>query len=124
MAKKPRQMTMVGFLQAQNCSNLVSSWRHPTTPNEFLSARYYQRIARALEDGKFHLCFFDDRLAMPDIYGDNYRTTVEHGIRAVKMDPVVVGQVKGLATSRLGLGVSCSTNDWPPTSRPPRTRER
>ena len=24
-----RQMTMVGFLQAQNCTNLASSWRHP-----------------------------------------------------------------------------------------------
>ena len=24
-----RQMVMVGFLQAQNCTNLVSSWRHP-----------------------------------------------------------------------------------------------
>ena len=24
-----RQMVMVGFLQAQNCTNLPSSWRHP-----------------------------------------------------------------------------------------------
>ena len=24
-----RQMAMVGFLQAQNCTNLPSSWRHP-----------------------------------------------------------------------------------------------
>ena len=24
-----RQMVMVGFLQAQNCTNLPCSWRHP-----------------------------------------------------------------------------------------------
>ena len=30
------------------------------------------RIARTLEEGKFHLAFFDDRLAMPDIYGDDH----------------------------------------------------
>ena len=24
-----RQMTLVAFLQAQNCTNFVGSWRHP-----------------------------------------------------------------------------------------------
>ena len=64
---KTRQMALVGFLQAQNCSNYVGSWRHPGSATDFLSVDYYQRIARALEHGKFHMCFFDDRLAMPDI---------------------------------------------------------
>ena len=65
-----RQMTMVGFMQAQNCSNYIGSWRNPSTQNDFLTPQYYQRIARTLEDGKFHLAFFDDRLAMPDRYKD------------------------------------------------------
>ena len=58
-----RQMTMVGFMQAQNCSNYIGSWRNPSTQNDFLTPQYYQRIARTLEDGKFHLAFFDDRLS-------------------------------------------------------------
>ena len=35
-----RQMHLVGFLQAQNCTNLASSWRHPESRTDFLSADY------------------------------------------------------------------------------------
>ena len=55
-----------------------------------LAPEYYQRIARTLEDAKFHMAFFDDRLAMPDIYGDDHREAVANGIRCVKMDPTIV----------------------------------
>ena len=58
-----RQMALVGFLQAQNCTNLPSSWRHPESRSDSMSADYYQEIGRILEAGKFHLAFFDDRLA-------------------------------------------------------------
>ena len=68
-----RQMTMVAFLQAQNCSNYVGSWRHPASAQDFLTPAYFQRIARTLEDGRFHMAFFDDRLAMPDIFGQDYK---------------------------------------------------
>src|SRR6266581_3034929 len=64
-----RQMTLVAFLQAQNCTNLPSSWRHPHSHTDTWSADYYRHIGRVLEEGKFHLGFFDDRLSMPDMYG-------------------------------------------------------
>jgi alkanesulfonate monooxygenase SsuD/methylene tetrahydromethanopterin reductase-like flavin-dependent oxidoreductase (luciferase family) len=83
-------MSLIAFMQAQNCSNYVGSWRHPASMTDFLSPEYYQRIARTLEDAKFDMAFFDDRLAMPDIYGDDHRETVAHGVRAVKLDPSVV----------------------------------
>ena len=104
-----RQMVMVGFLQAQNCTNLPSSWRHPLSRSDFLTADYYHEIARVLERGKFHLAFFDDRLAMPDRYGDDYAETVRRGIRAVKLDPVPAMLAMGLATRCLGVGATCST---------------
>ena len=63
-----RQMTLVAFLQAQNCTNFVGSWRHPEASPGFMTADYYRHIARVLEAGKFHVGFFDDRLAMPDRY--------------------------------------------------------
>ena len=90
MPSTQRQMTMVAFLQAQNCSNLPGSWRHPASMSDFLTPDYYQRIARILEDGKFHMAFFDDRLAMPDIYANDFRNTVAHGVRAVKLDPLTI----------------------------------
>jgi len=79
-------MVLVAFLQAQNCSNYVASWRHPQAAPDFLTVEYYQRIARTLEAGRFHLACFDDRLAMPDRYGDDFAASVRHGIRVVKMD--------------------------------------
>src|SRR5262249_36883315 len=81
-----RQMSLVAFLQAQNCTNLPCSWRHPQSRTDAWSADYYRRIGRVLEEGKFHLGFFDDRLSMPDIYGHDHAHTVQYGIRCVKMD--------------------------------------
>ena len=104
-----RMMTLVGFLQAQNCSNYPASWRHPQAAPDFLSPDYYQRIARTLEAGKFHLAFFDDRLAMPDRYGDDFAESVRNGIRVVKMDLVPILTAMGLATRHLGLGGTYST---------------
>ena len=109
-----RSMALVAFLQAQNCSNLVASWRHPQTRPDYTSARYYQDIARTLERGKFHMAFFDDRLALPDRYGNSFREAVEHGVRAVKLDPVSVLTSMGLATTHLGLGATYSTTYYEP----------
>ena len=109
-----RQMVMVGFLQAQNCTNLPCSWRHPESRDDAHSAAYYQEIARILEAGKFHLAFFDDRLAMPDRYGSDHAHTVEYGIRAIKMDPLIVLMTMGAVTTRLGLASTCSTTYFEP----------
>lgn len=109
-----RQIVMVGFLQAQNCSNYPGSWRHMESAGDFLTAAYYQRIARVLEDGKFHLAFFDDRLAMPDIYGADHAESVRNGVRVVKMDPVPILSAMAMATRRLGLAATCSTTYYEP----------
>jgi len=109
-----RQMIMVGFLQAQNCTQLASSWRHPEARLDFTTADYFQHIARVLEAGKFHLGFFDDRLAMPDMYGLDHGLIVQNGIRCVKMDPTTILMAMGMATSRLGLGATYSTTYYEP----------
>ena len=109
-----RQMILIGFLQAQNCTNLASSWRHPKSRTDSWSPDYYRHIGRVLEAGKFHLGFFDDRLSMPDMYGQNHAHTVSHGIRCVKLDAVTVLTVMGMATERLGLGATYSTSYYEP----------
>jgi FMN-dependent oxidoreductase (nitrilotriacetate monooxygenase family) len=109
-----RQMILVGFLQAQNCTNLACSWRHPMSRSDSWSADYYRHIGRVLEEGKFHLGFFDDRLSMPDMYGRNHALTVRHGIRCIKLDAVTVLTVMGMATERLGLGATYSTSYYEP----------
>ncbi len=109
-----RQMILVGFLQAQNCTNIASSWRHPASRTNSWSPDFYRHIGRVLEEGKFHLGFFDDRLSMPDMYGRNHAHTVQHGIRCVKLDAVTVLTVMGMATERLGLGATYSTTYYEP----------
>src|SRR5262249_51333160 len=76
-----RQMAMVGFLQAQNCTNLPSSWASSGIARRF---DVYQEIAGILEADQFHMAFVDNRLAMPDSYGNDHAHTVEYGIRCVK----------------------------------------
>ena len=109
-----RQMHLVGFLQAQNCTTIPASWRHPEARTDSTSPEYYRHIGRVLERGKFDLGFFDDRLAMPDLYTGDHAHTVEHGIRCVKMDPVTVLMTMAMATTYLGLGATYSTSYYEP----------
>ena len=109
-----RRMILVGFLQAQNCTNIASSWRHRASRTDSWSPDFYRHIGRVLEEGKFHLGFFDDRLSMPDMYGRDHAHTVAHGIRCVKLDAVTVLTVMGMATERLGLGATYSTTYYEP----------
>ena len=109
-----RQIRMIAFLQAQNCSNYAASWRHRDAAPDFLTAEYYQRIARVLEAGRFDLAFFDDRLAMPDRYRDDHGDAVRHGVRVVKMDLIPLLTAMGLATKHLGIGGTYSTTYYQP----------
>ncbi|MEM9532908.1 MAG: LLM class flavin-dependent oxidoreductase [Pseudomonadota bacterium] len=114
MPQTRTEMTLVGFVQAQNCSNYAASWRHPEADHQFLTAGYYQRIARALEKGKFQLLFFDDRLALPDIYQGSHVEAVRNGVRVVKLDPLTVLSMLAGVTDHIGLGATMSTTYYPP----------
>ncbi len=114
MTTTARKMTLVGFMQASNVSVYAGSWRHPDADLSFLTAGYYQRIARALEDARFDLLFFDDRLAMPGIYGNSVADTVRTGARAVKLDVATTLATIIGATTHLGLGATYSTTYYSP----------
>lgn len=109
-----RQLHLVAFLQAQNCTTLPASWRHPDARTDTYSPDYYQHIARVLEAGKFDMGFFDDRLAMPDMYSGDHAHTVENGIRCVKMDPVACLMTMAGVTEKLGFGATYSTTYYEP----------
>ncbi|MGD0882838.1 MAG: LLM class flavin-dependent oxidoreductase [Acidimicrobiales bacterium] len=109
-----RQMSLVGFMQAGNATVYAGSWRHPATEHGFLQASYYEKLGRTLEEGCFDMMFFDDRLAMPSIYGGSVVEAVRHGARPVKLDlSVVLGVIAG-ATRSIGLGATYSTTYYSP----------
>ncbi len=109
-----RQMSLVAFLQAQNCTTLPSSWRHPEARIDTYSPEYYQHIARVLERGKFDIGFFDDRLAMPDMYAGDHAETVKNGIRCTKLDAATCLMSMAAVTKYLGLGATYSTTYYEP----------
>ncbi len=104
-----RQMALVGFMQAGNATVYAGSWRHPATEHGFLTAGYYEKLARTLEEGCFDLMFFDDRLAMPGIYAGSVAEAVRTGARPVKLDLSIVLGICAAVTSRIGLGATYST---------------
>ena len=114
MANEKRQMALVGFMQAGNATVYAGSWRHPATEHGFLTAGYYEKLARTLEEGCFDLMFFDDRLAMPGIYGGSVAEAVRTGARPVKLDLSIVLGICAAVTSRIGLGATYSTTYYTP----------
>src|ERR1700758_5017266 len=107
-------MALVAFMQAGGTSVYAGSWRHPATEHRYLDASYYAKIGRQLEEGCFDLMFFDDRLAMPGVYGGAVDEAVRYGARPVKLDLGVVLGVLAQATSRIGLGATYSTTYYLP----------
>jgi FMN-dependent oxidoreductase (nitrilotriacetate monooxygenase family) len=113
-APRQRRMTLVGFMQAGNVTVYSGSWRYPSADLSFLDLGYYQKIARTLEEGKFDLVFFDDRLAMPGVYGDSVAEAVRYGARPIKLDlTAILGGIIG-ATDRIGIGATYSTTYYDP----------
>ena len=107
-------MALVAFMQAGSTSVYAGSWRHPATEHGYLDASYYAKIGRQLEEGCFDLMFFDDRLAMPGIYGGSVAEAVHYGARPVKLDLGVVLGVLAQTTSHIGLGATYSTSYYAP----------
>jgi FMN-dependent oxidoreductase (nitrilotriacetate monooxygenase family) len=107
-------MSLVGFMQAGSTTVYAGSWRHPATEHGFLTQDFYKKLGRTLEEGFFDLMFFDDRLAMPGIYGGSVADAVRVGARPVKLDlSVILGLVAG-ATRHIGLGATYSTTYYSP----------
>ena len=110
----PRQMTLVAFLQAAPTAPTIRRPGAILPRRRLPHGRLLSAHCSTLEEGKFHLAFCDDRLAMPDRYGDDFATAVQHGIRIVKMDLIPVLTAMGLATRYLGLGATYSTTYYEP----------
>ena len=110
----PRQMSLVGFMQAGNVTVYAGSWRHQATEHGFLTPGFYQKLGRTLEDGCFDMMFFDDRLAMPGIYAGSVADAVRLGARPVKLDLSIVLGIVAAATDHIGLGATYSTTYYSP----------
>ncbi|MBV9632958.1 MAG: LLM class flavin-dependent oxidoreductase [Xanthobacteraceae bacterium] len=104
------QMHLAAFLIAGPVAHSHALWRNPAHDVPFLTIEYYIEIARALEQGKFDLLFFADRLAIGDRFGGNQLTGIRYGDQdSTRMDPVPILGALAAVTSHIGLGATRST---------------
>jgi FMN-dependent oxidoreductase (nitrilotriacetate monooxygenase family) len=76
----------------------------------WLSASYYQSIARTLEDARFDLAFFADILSVPDRFGGSLDSQLRNGaLGSMRLDPLHILSSMGAVTSHLGLAATVST---------------
>ena len=109
-----RQMVLVGFLQAQNCTIFASSWRHPLSRADFTSAEYYRRSAGCWRTANSTSAFSTIGWRCRTCYGGDHAQIVANGIRCVKMDPVATLMPWAWAPKHLGIGATGSTTYYEP----------
>jgi FMN-dependent oxidoreductase (nitrilotriacetate monooxygenase family) len=103
-------MHLAAFLIAGPVAHSHALWRNPAHDVPFLTIEYYIEIARALEQGKFDLLFFADRLAIGDRFGGNQLTGIRYGDQdSTRMDPVPILGALAAVTRHIGLGATRST---------------
>lgn len=102
------QMHLAAFVTAG--PGRPGGWRHPASVPGWLSADYYQNIARTLEDGRFDLAFFADILSVPDRFGSSTDSQLRNGaLGSLRLDPLHVLSSMGAVTRHLGLAATVST---------------
>jgi FMN-dependent oxidoreductase (nitrilotriacetate monooxygenase family) len=112
---KMRQIHLSAFLIAGHVAHSHALWRHPQTELGFLQPEIYQNTAQILEQGKFDLVFFADRLAISDGYGQNLEVGLHYGDQdAARLDPVPVLAMMAASTQYIGLGATRSTTYYHP----------
>lgn len=110
-----RQMHLSAFLIAGHVAHSHALWRHPQTQLGFLQPQIYQNIAQILEQGKFDLIFFADRLGISDGYGNNLEVGLKYGDQdAARLEPVPVLAMMAASTQYIGLGATRSTTYYHP----------
>ena len=103
------KMVLVAFGQASASQTQKGAWMHPGSDPYITEPEYYINLARAIERVGFDMIFFDDRLAMPSVFGGSIREAVRRGTRAVKLDLLPLLGMIAAHTSRIGIGGTYST---------------
>jgi len=88
------------------------AWRYPSSEQfRFLDAGYYQHVARTLEQGKFDLIFFADKLAVPGRFPRSVEDNLRNGSwGAAHPDPLLLLASIAAVTERIGLASTISTS--------------
>ena len=106
-----KKMHLLSFVQHGVINHAQLMWAHPRDKVGFDYARppFWQEMGRILERGKFDALFIADVLAPYDVYKGSYDDTVRYAVQCPVHDPVALVPIIGVATEKLGIGITIST---------------
>ena len=109
-----RQMKLIGFLQAQNCSNYPASWRHPSSRPDWFSREYARRSAGRWsgENSIWHSSTIGLRCRIASATISGRRSATVCGLRS--WTPLPSRWRWDLRPRYLGIGVTYSTTYYEP----------
>ena len=82
-------------------------WRHPSQEKQDLD--HWVRLAKKLDEAKFHGLFFADVLGIYDVYQSSNGPALESGAQIPILDVSLVISALAYATKNLSFGVTAST---------------
>lgn len=111
-SSKPKQLHLGSIITAGPGTGAFGAWRYPSSQqHRFLDPEYYQHIARTLEQGKFDLIFFADKLAVPGRFPKAMEESLRNGSwGAAHPDPILLLTAISAVTERIGLAGTISTS--------------
>ncbi|NSY99289.1 LLM class flavin-dependent oxidoreductase [Agrobacterium tumefaciens] len=90
-------------------------WRHPNDRSgEYKSIKYWQELARKLEQGMFDGLFLADVTGIYDVYGGNADAALRNAVQVPNNDPFLIVPAMAAVTEHLGFGITGALTYEPP----------
>ncbi|MEE9926399.1 MAG: LLM class flavin-dependent oxidoreductase [Brucella anthropi] len=90
-------------------------WRHPRDcSNEYKSIKYWQELARKLEQGMFDGLFLADVTGIYDVYGGSADAALRNAVQVPNNDPFLIVPAMAAVTEHLGFGITGALTYEPP----------
>ena len=113
-----KKMHLLCFVQNGLINHAQSVWTNPRHhagyEGGFSRPEMWQSLGRTLERGKFDAIFIADVLAPYKNYAGNSDSTVRYAVQCPVHDPAAIVPIIGVATTKLGVGLTLSTSFVPP----------
>lgn len=90
-------------------------WRHPRDRSgDYKSIKYWQDLARKLEQGMFDGLFLADVTGIYDVYGGSADAALRNAVQLPNNDPFLLVPVMAAVTEHLGFGITGTLTYEPP----------
>ncbi|ELQ33823.1 xenobiotic compound monooxygenase [Pyricularia oryzae Y34] len=109
-ATRKKQLVINAFVEMCSGHQSPGLWRHPADESwRFNDVDHWVRLAKLLEEAKFHGIFIADVLGGYDVYKNSLDPAIISGAQWPVNEPLSVVPAMAAATKSIGFGVTAST---------------